>query len=186
MNGIPKSRRKDCLSVKVKRAFVASLGKKLLTKTLSLARQDNFSVFPNLSNPRDSIWILKIVKQMHKTKTCCSADVKNDYLRFLKNSCASGTFCISSCPSSSIPTFLTEWLTILPLRDIDSAMRAQKQITSNFLTQDGGYDSCSDVGESRVWFASKNLMPCRMHWNAFLIAQIIAKCHSFPNLYDML
>ena len=48
------------------------------------------------------------------------------------------------------------------------------------------YDSFSDVGESRVWFASKNLTPCRMYWNAFLIAQIIAKCHSFPNLYDML
>ena len=61
---IPKSRRKDCLSVKVKRAFVASLGKKLLTRTLSLARQDNFSVFPNLSNPRNSIWILKIVKDI--------------------------------------------------------------------------------------------------------------------------
>ena len=44
----------------------------------------------------------------------------------------------------------------------------------------------SDVGESWVWFASKNLTPCRMHWNAFLIAQIIAKCHSFPNMYDML
>ena len=48
------------------------------------------------------------------------------------------------------------------------------------------YDSFSDVGESWVWFASKNLTPCRMHWNAFLIAQIIAKCHSFPNMYDML
>ena len=48
------------------------------------------------------------------------------------------------------------------------------------------YDSLSDVGESRVWFASKNLTPCRTHWNDFLIAQIIAKCHSFPNLYDML
>ena len=48
------------------------------------------------------------------------------------------------------------------------------------------YESFSDVGESRVWFASKNLTPCRMHWNDFLIAQIIAKCHSFPNLYDML
>ena len=44
------------------------------------------------------------------------------------------------------------------------------------------YESFSDVGESRVWFASKNLIPCRMHWNAFLLAQIIAKCHSFPNL----
>ena len=48
------------------------------------------------------------------------------------------------------------------------------------------YDSFSDVGESRVWFASINLTPCRMHWNAFLIAQIIAKCHSFPNMYGML
>ena len=25
------------------------------------------------------------------------------------------------------------------------------------------YDSFSDVGESQVWFASKNLTPCRMH-----------------------
>ena len=48
------------------------------------------------------------------------------------------------------------------------------------------YESFSDVGESRVWFASKNLTPCRMHWNAFLIAQIIAKCYSFPNMYGML
>ena len=48
------------------------------------------------------------------------------------------------------------------------------------------YNSLSDVGESRVWFASKNMMPCRMHWNDFLIAQIIAKCHSFPNMYGML
>ena len=48
------------------------------------------------------------------------------------------------------------------------------------------YDSLSDVGESWVWFASKNLTPCRMHLNDFLIAQIIAKCHSFPNMYDML
>ena len=48
------------------------------------------------------------------------------------------------------------------------------------------YESFSDVGESRVWFASKNLTPCRMHWNAFLIAQMIAKCHTFPNMYGML
>ena len=48
-----------------------------------------------------------------------------------------------------------------------------------------GYDSFSDVPESRVWFASKNLTPCRMHWNDFLIGQIIAECHSFPNMYDM-
>ena len=48
------------------------------------------------------------------------------------------------------------------------------------------YESLSDVGVSRVWFASKNLTPCRMHLNDFLIAQIIAKCHSFPNMYDML
>ena len=27
----------------------------------------------------------------------------------------------------------------------------------------GRYESLSDVGESRVWFASKNLTPCRMH-----------------------
>ena len=48
------------------------------------------------------------------------------------------------------------------------------------------YEKASDVPESRVWFASKNLTPCRMHLNDFLIAQIIAKCHSFPNMYDML
>ena len=49
------------------------------------------------------------------------------------------------------------------------------------------YDSFSDVGESRVWIASKNLTPCRMHLlKYFLIAQIIAKCHSFPNMYGML
>ena len=27
----------------------------------------------------------------------------------------------------------------------------------------GRYDSLSDVGEIRVWFASKILTPCRMH-----------------------
>ena len=48
------------------------------------------------------------------------------------------------------------------------------------------YEFFSDVGEIRVWFASKILTPCRLHWNAFLIAQIIAKCHSFPNMYGML
>ena len=31
------------------------------------------------------------------------------------------------------------------------------------------YDSFSDVEESRVWFASKNLTPCRMHWHAFTV-----------------
>ena len=40
------------------------------------------------------------------------------------------------------------------------------------------YDSLSDVGESQVWFASKNLTPCWMHWNDFLIGQIIAECRS--------
>ena len=48
------------------------------------------------------------------------------------------------------------------------------------------YNSLSDVPESRVWFASKNLTPWRMHWNAFLIGLIIAECHSFPYMYDML
>ena len=46
--------------------------------------------------------------------------------------------------------------------------------------------SLSNVGESRICFASKNLTPCGMHWNAFLIDQILAECHSFPNMYDML
>ena len=46
--------------------------------------------------------------------------------------------------------------------------------------------SISDVPESRVWFASKNMTPCRMHLNDFLIGQIIAECHKFPNMYDML
>ena len=53
----------------------------------------------------------------------------------------------------------------------------------NFTLWKSVYDSLSDVPESRV---EKNLTPCRMHWNAFLIGQIIAKCHSFPNMYDML
>ena len=29
--------------------------------------------------------------------------------------------------------------------------------------EEAWYESFSDVGESRVWFASKNLTPCRMH-----------------------
>ena len=33
---------------------------------------------------------------------------------------------------------------------------------------------------------SKNVAPLRMHLNWVQIAQIIAKCHSFPNMYDML
>ena len=48
------------------------------------------------------------------------------------------------------------------------------------------YDSLSDVPESRVCIASKNLTPFRVHWNDFLIGQIIAECHSFPKKYDML
>ena len=48
------------------------------------------------------------------------------------------------------------------------------------------YEKVSDVPECRVWFASKNLTPYRMHLNDFLRGQIIAKCHSFPNMYDML
>merc|ERR1711873_134872 len=48
------------------------------------------------------------------------------------------------------------------------------------------YESFSDVGEIRVYFASKILTPCRMHLNDFLISQIIARCHSFPNMYGML
>ena len=58
--------------------------------------------------------------------------------------------------------------------------------TATYLMLHRIHDSFSDVGESRVRFASKNLTPCRMHWNAFLIAQIIAKCYSFPNMYGML
>ena len=34
------------------------------------------------------------------------------------------------------------------------------------------YENVSDVVESRVWFASKNLTPRRMHINGFLIAKI--------------
>ena len=48
------------------------------------------------------------------------------------------------------------------------------------------YEKVSDVVESKVFFACKNLIPRRMHQNGFLIGQIIAKCHSFPNMYDML
>ena len=31
------------------------------------------------------------------------------------------------------------------------------------LSETARYESLSAVGESRVWFASKNLTPCRMH-----------------------
>ena len=55
-----------------------------------------------------------------------------------------------------------------------------------FVLQIYKYESLSDVGEIWVWFASKILTPRRMHWNAFLVAQIIAKCHSFLNMYGML
>ena len=51
---------------------------------------------------------------------------------------------------------------------------------------DDWYEKVSDVTESWVWFAYKNLTPCRMQENDFLIGQIIAKCHSFPIMYDML
>ena len=36
----------------------------------------------------------------------------------------------------------------------------QSEFTVNVFST---YDSFSDVGESQVWFASKNLTPCRMH-----------------------
>ena len=72
------------------------------------------------------------------------------------------------------------WHRMKSIRPIENS-QAIKSI--HFMTW---YDSLSDVPESRVCFASKKLTPCRMHWNAFLIAQIIAKCHSFPNMYDML
>ena len=65
------------------------------------------------------------------------------------------------------------------------ATRANK-LLSEWTLLSMAYESFSDVGESRAWFASKSLTPCRMHWNAILIAQIIAKCHSFPSMYDML
>ena len=34
---------------------------------------------------------------------------------------------------------------------------------NNMATLNNGYESFSDVGEIRVWFASKILTPCRMH-----------------------
>ena len=68
---------------------------------------------------------------------------------------------IFTCPSSSIPSYV-------------SGVKGDV------------YDSLSDVPESRVWFASKKLTPCRMHWNDFLICKIVAECQSFPNMYDML
>ena len=36
-----------------------------------------------------------------------------------------------SCPISSIPTYVTDWFMMLPYREIDAAMRASGQITSN-------------------------------------------------------
>ena len=44
----------------------------------------------------------------------------------------------------------------------DSFGYAQKHKYMQIFSQ-YGYESFSDVGESRVWFASKNLTPCRMH-----------------------
>ena len=82
-------------------------------------------------------------------------------------------------------------LQIGSFREESESISAQMTYVDNLMSRlissiAGIYESFSDVGESRVWIASKNLMPCRMHWNAFLIAQIIAKCHSFPNMYGML
>ena len=48
------------------------------------------------------------------------------------------------------------------------------------------YDKVSGVVESLMQFASKTLTPRKMHLNGFQTAQMIAECHSFPNMYDML
>ena len=39
----------------------------------------------------------------------------------------------------------------------------RKELSDGTLMLKIEYESLSDVGESRVWFASKNLTPCRMH-----------------------
>ena len=43
--------------------------------------------------------------------------------------------------------------------------KASDVLVGNMIWRDHNfeYDSFSDVGESRVWFASKNLTPCRMY-----------------------
>ena len=64
----------------------------------------------------------------------------------------------------------------------DALFSSVQPVFNQFRAAETAYDSLSDVGENRVYFASKILTSCRMHWNAFLIAQIIAKCHSFPNM----
>ena len=48
------------------------------------------------------------------------------------------------------------------------------------------YDKVSEVVESWVQFASKTLTPRRMHLNGFQIDRMIAECHCFPNMHDML
>ena len=76
-------------------------------------------------------------------------------------------------------------LTLLNLFTLFKQLWSKKAVTPLHKKWLYRYESFSDVGEIRVYFASKILTPCRMHWNAFLIAQIIAKCHSFPNMYGM-
>ena len=39
----------------------------------------------------------------------------------------------------------------------------RERVTESSRDEIKQYESFSDVGESRVWFASKNLTPCRMH-----------------------
>ena len=48
------------------------------------------------------------------------------------------------------------------------------------------YDEVSDLVFNRLHCVSKALTPPRMHENGFEIGQIIAECHSFPDMYDML
>ena len=76
------------------------------------------------------------------------------------------------------------WVKVIQSKQL--ACIIDRDATAEKLMALSRYESFSDVGEIRVWFASKILTPCRTHWNAFLIAQIIAKCHSFPNMYGML
>ena len=91
----------------------------------------------------------------------------------------------------TITTLTKMWTTMLDIRrNIGGALVAAQEIECGapptHLPTRVRKTLVADVGEIRVWFASKILTPCRMHWNAFLIAQIKAKCHSFPNMCGML
>ena len=108
---------------------------------------------------------------------------RNDWLCIFSNYCAFlKTTGLSLCTSRIIMIYELFLLQLLSRHIICVAGIKSINISLKMGVWQTRYESFSDGGEIRVYFASKILTPCRMHWNAFLIAQIIAKCHSFPNM----